>query len=162
LIPFKDCAITSPAVGAKRKSEVAAEVWACLEQVIDVWRDGFLALGRDLGLTPGEMKALASLDPDVRKSMRELASAWTCDASNVTWIVDRLEARGYVERHVLTTDRRVKTVVLTSEGDRVRNLVVDQLRTPPAPLQHLTQPELEAMRALVQRVAAACPRADVG
>ncbi|MCU1457999.1 MAG: MarR family transcriptional regulator [Actinomycetia bacterium] len=146
---------------AKRKSEVAAEVWACLEQVIDVWRDDFLALGRDLHLTPGEMKALSSLDPDVQKSMRELAGAWVCDASNVTWIVDRLEARGLVERHVLAADRRVKTVVLTPEGDRIRMLVVDQLRTPPAALQHLTQPELEAMRALVQRVAAACPGADV-
>ena len=148
-------------MSAKRKSEVAAEVWACLEQVIDVWRDGFLALGRDLQLTPGEMKALSSLDPDVQKSMRELACAWTCDASNVTWIIDRLEARGYVERHVLAADRRVKTVVLTPEGARVHTLVVDQLRTPPAPLQHLTHPELEAMRALVQRVAAACPGADV-
>ncbi len=147
-------------MGAKRKSEVAAEVWACLEQIIDVWRAGFLALARELELTPGEVKALASLDPERHESMRALAGEWACDASNVTWIVDRLEARHYVERHVLATDRRVKTVVLTPEGARVRTQIVERLRTPPAALQHLTQPELEAMRTLVQRVADACPGAE--
>ena len=52
--------------------------------------------------------------------MRALAEAWHCDASNVTWLVDQLESRHLVERQVSTTDRRVKTVVLTDAGLALR------------------------------------------
>jgi DNA-binding MarR family transcriptional regulator len=73
------------------------------------------------GLNPGAIKALQSLDPDQPRTMGSLAEAWHCDASNVTWLVDRLEERGLVERRTLPTDRRVKTVVLTDSGKALRN-----------------------------------------
>jgi DNA-binding MarR family transcriptional regulator len=50
------------------------------------------------------------------RAMGELAEVLSCDASNVTGIVDRLEARGLVERRVVPDDRRVKRLVLTPEG----------------------------------------------
>ena len=48
-------------------------------------------------------------------SMRVLADEWTCDASNATFIVDRLEERGLAERRSVPEDRRLKLVVLTDE-----------------------------------------------
>jgi DNA-binding MarR family transcriptional regulator len=43
--------------------------------------------------------------------MSQLADEWLCDASNATWIVDRLEERGLAERETTPTDRRVKDAV---------------------------------------------------
>jgi len=40
------------------------------------------------------MNALLYLEPGQPCSMRTLADAWKCDASNVTWLVDRLEEHG--------------------------------------------------------------------
>lgn len=53
--------------------------------------------------------------------MREVAEHQHCDASNLTGIVDRLEARGLIMRHTPATDRRVKELVLTEEGRRVHD-----------------------------------------
>ena len=49
-------------------------------------------------------------------SQRELAALLGYDASNVTGIIDRLEASGLVERHVAADDRRVRLVSLTDKG----------------------------------------------
>src|SRR5260370_3106168 len=55
--------------------------------------------------------------------MNEAAGKLHCDPSNVTGIVDRLEARGLIERQHLTTDRRVKHLALTPAGRRLRHKV---------------------------------------
>ena len=64
------------------------------------------SLGRR-GLTPNDARALSSLDRVTGRSMRELAEQWECDASNATWIVDRLERFGLAERRPVPGDRRV-------------------------------------------------------
>lgn len=51
------------------------------------------------------------LDRTHGRSMSQLADEWLCDASNATWIVDRLEERGLAERETTPTDRRVKDAV---------------------------------------------------
>jgi DNA-binding MarR family transcriptional regulator len=55
--------------------------------------------------------------------MNEVAGKLHCDPSNVTGIVDRLEARGLVKRQPSPTDRRVKNLVLTPTGKRIRRRV---------------------------------------
>ncbi|MFQ5554113.1 MAG: MarR family winged helix-turn-helix transcriptional regulator [Acidimicrobiia bacterium] len=67
--------------------------------------------------------------------MSELATALTCDRSNITGIIDRLEERGLVERLTDAADRRVKQLVLTRAGHRMRDrlhtrLYGDLLHTP--------------------------------
>ena len=59
------------------------------------------------------------LEPDEPLPMSALAGALQCDNSNVTGIVDRLEAAGLAERRAAERDRRVKTVVLTPHGEAV-------------------------------------------
>ena len=49
----------------------------------------------------------------------KLAQKLKCEPSNVTGIVDRLEARGLVERRPDPADRRVKLAAATEEGRRV-------------------------------------------
>ena len=69
------------------------------------WAD-FASAAAHHGLTSTQAKVLAQLDGPL--PMRGLAALLVCDASNVTGIVDRLEARGLVRREADTADRRVK------------------------------------------------------
>ena len=52
--------------------------------------------------------------------MRSLADEWQCDPSNATWIVDHLEELGLAQRQTVLHDRRVKLVVLTRKGQKIR------------------------------------------
>src|SRR5256886_12246873 len=67
----------------------------------------------ELGLTFSQAHALRLLDPERPLPMSSLAERLFCDASNVTGIADRLEARGLVERRSAEGDRRVKALTLT-------------------------------------------------
>lgn len=87
-----------------------------------------------LGLTPSQALALRELRSPL--TMRELAVRMSCEASNVTFIVDRLEAGGWVERIAHPEDRRAKRVRLTDEGKQVRSRLMRQL-TKDSPLQAL-------------------------
>ena len=78
--------------------------------------------------------------------MRTLAQAWACDASNVTWMVDRLERRGLVERRMLPSDRRVKTVALTPLGARAKAELFTRLHVPPDDFLALDRATLQALR----------------
>src|SRR6266487_2970748 len=80
------------------------------------------------------------------------AEAWHCDASNVTWTVDRLQERGLVERRTQPTDRRVKAVVLTELGGRTKAEVLGTLYEPPAGLLGLDRPGLDALRDALARL----------
>jgi DNA-binding MarR family transcriptional regulator len=78
--------------------------------------------------------------------MRSLAIEWECDASTATWIIDRLEAKGFAERRSHAPDRRVKLVVLTSAGVETRNEMLAATYTPPPELLELDAAELVALR----------------
>lgn len=106
----------------------------------------------DRGLTPNDARALFVLDGTRGRSMSELADEWLCDASNATWIVDRLEERGLAERRTMPTDRRVKLVVLTPKGSRTREEMFRKLYEPPPELLELDREELEALRDAVSKL----------
>jgi len=106
----------------------------------------------DRGLTPNDARALFVLDGTRGRSMSELADEWLCDASNATWIVDRLEERGLAERRTMPTDRRVKLVVLTPKGSRTRDEMFRKLYEPPPELLELDREDLEALRDAVSKL----------
>jgi DNA-binding MarR family transcriptional regulator len=129
------------------KSSVAKDVWTELLGYFFAHRDSTFGGVVKLGLTPGDMKTLFELDPDDGCSMSELANTLHCDASNATWLVDRLEERGLVLRRPHPRDRRVKTVVLTPEGVATKKLLIDQLSEPPADLLALDRSALDQLDA---------------
>ena len=101
---------------------------------------------RELGLTPGHLKVLAVIHPDEPRPMGVMAEIMQCDASQMTWLIDRLEERELVERRTTPTDRRVKSIALTPRGVEVRRLILDKLFEPPAELMPLDTASLEALR----------------
>jgi DNA-binding MarR family transcriptional regulator len=78
-----------------------------------------------LTMTQAKMLILLRRQP---LPMRALAGRLACDASNITGLVDRLEARGLVSRHADATDRRIKNVVATEEGREAVRLIRADMR----------------------------------
>jgi DNA-binding MarR family transcriptional regulator len=128
------------------KAAVAGEAWGAVLDLVMGQRDRFFEILREFGLTPGDLRALTVLEPDAPRPMRSLAQAWQCDASNVTWMVDRLEDRGLVERRAVPADRRIKAIALTPLGVTTKARVFRRLRQPPAELLLLDRAALERLR----------------
>lgn len=63
-----------------------------------------------------EVLLALSSAPEQRLRMHELAAAIVLDRSNMTRLVDRLEAKGLVCRKTCPTDRRGAFAALTEEG----------------------------------------------
>jgi MarR family transcriptional regulator, organic hydroperoxide resistance regulator len=127
-------------------AELARDVWQQLVGYFFAQAKNQMQAAQEQGLTPGHMKTLFELDAEEGRSMGELATALVCDASNVTWLVDRLEERGLVERRPHPSDRRVKTVVLTPAGVKTKQLLVDRLSCPPGDLVDLDRADLTTLR----------------
>jgi DNA-binding MarR family transcriptional regulator len=90
--------------------------------VIEVARElaaGFTRQASEQGLTFPQAFLIRQLGGPL--SMKAAADRMHCDASNLTGIVDRLEARGLVVRRPHLADRRVKELVLTDAGERLRD-----------------------------------------
>ena len=128
------------------KAAIAAEAWGALLDLTMGQRNRFFRIVQEFGLTPGDLRALSALDEATPRPMRTLAREWACDASNVTWMVDRLERRGLVERRILPRDRRVKTVALTPLGARAKAELFTRLHEPPADFLALDRATLQGLR----------------
>jgi DNA-binding MarR family transcriptional regulator len=104
-------------------------------------------------LTPNDSKALSTLDPSEGTPMRVLAEAWGTDASNATWVVDRLERLGLAERRTIASDRRVKLVVLTARGVKTREEIMRAFHEAPAALLALEPRDLHLLADILGKVA---------
>ncbi|TDD69225.1 MarR family transcriptional regulator [Actinomadura darangshiensis] len=102
----------------------------------------------DLGLTAPQAVALRELAAPM--TMRELAQRMSCEPSNATFIVDRLEKQGLVERGPHPTDRRAKVLTLTPAGTGTRERLMARLTTD-SPVARLNPEEQQVLKALLQR-----------
>ncbi|MGP3632080.1 MarR family winged helix-turn-helix transcriptional regulator [Streptomyces sp. 24-1644] len=92
---------------------------------------------------------LLSLEP---MPMRKVARKLRCEPSNITGIVDRLEARGLVERRPDPSDRRVKLAAPTEEGIGTARLLRGALGFAREPLAGLSDAERTVLRDLLRRM----------
>jgi DNA-binding MarR family transcriptional regulator len=104
-----------------------------LEQVVRASHEVFMLTSdriakalEELRLTHATAQALWAIDPvEPAPSMRMLAGRLFCNAPNLSFVVNQLADRGYVERAVDPGDRRSRVVVLTEQGRRARERVID-------------------------------------
>lgn len=113
------------------------------------WRD-FASAAAQQGLTSMQAKLLGLLVRPL--PMRELAVLLGCDASNVTGIVDRLEAQGLARREPDPRDRRVKRVVATDEGRETVRRVRSDMHVMRRALDALDESERVALHRIVERM----------
>ena len=72
-----------------------------------------------MGLTPPQFDIVVTLGNTPGRSFKELGSRTLITKGTLTGVVDRLQARGLVERQASQTDGRSTRVRLTAEGERV-------------------------------------------
>lgn len=128
----------------------AAEAWAALSEVFfTIGRPRVMSANQELMLSPPQGIVLRFLDQP--RPMGELATLMSCDNSNMTGIVDRMEERGLVRRAPAEGDRRVKLIELTEEGRRVRDEVARRLAEPPEQIAALSATDQKALRDILRR-----------
>jgi MarR family transcriptional regulator, organic hydroperoxide resistance regulator len=131
------------------RASAVDEIWSLLRMLFGQHRRAFLIAASELNLHPAQAGALMQLDSPL--PMSELASRLACDSSNVTGLVDRLEAGGLVARQPSSEDRRVKHVVLTEAGQAMRQRMLDQIGQAPDGFGRLAPGEQRVLRDLLRR-----------
>jgi DNA-binding MarR family transcriptional regulator len=140
------------AMAVATKPGAASEAWELCMELFGEQRPRMLDIQAEYGLKPPQFFALQALDSPV--PMSSVAHVLRCDRSAVTWITDRLEERGYVERLADPADRRVKLLALTAEGKRVRDEIRARLAVPPDALARLSRAEQRTLRDLLRKALA--------
>jgi DNA-binding MarR family transcriptional regulator len=138
---------------ALKQSAAPDELWELLIEFSLSQRVWWTEICDGLGLTPTQGLALRLLDPRTPMAMNALAENLVCDASNVTGVVDKLEARGLIERKAAENDRRVKMLAVTDKGRELRKRLFMEAAKAPAPIATLPKDVRQklsvALRALV-------------
>ncbi len=150
MISGMDCCTAARLAGSV---SLADQAWALLLQVaFERVHAHFAAAVAELDLAPVQAKALHELNVEPPISMRELAERLKSDPSNVTGLIDRLEARGLVERRPDPSDRRIKGLALTSGGARMRERLFARLYSAPPAVAELSEPDQRCLRDVLQRI----------
>jgi len=129
----------------------AQEAWGLFWRIFIADKPRRIAVMTELGLSFQQSMALMRLQPGSPLPMSAIAAELGCDNSNVTGIVDRLEAAGLAERQPFANDRRVKAVALTPKGESVRAEVQLRAGQPPPELAALSERDAEALRDILSR-----------
>jgi DNA-binding MarR family transcriptional regulator len=144
----------SGAVGGESEGpqpRLAEEIWRLLlEPGFSAIRDHVSSSFAHYRLSPAQALLLRELDRPV--SQRILARRLGHDPSNVTALADALEARGLVERRMDAADRRVRTLVRTPAGERVKQQLDERLFQAPDALCSLTEREQQQLLRLLRKV----------
>ncbi|MET8508827.1 MarR family transcriptional regulator [Streptomyces sp. NPDC004787] len=133
-----------------------AQLMELLSVSLGVYYGDFTVAAASENLTASQGKALTVLRRGPA-AMRALAETLTCDASNMTGIIDRLEKRGLVRREADAADRRVKNVILTAEGERVSDAIRARMHLTRDGLERLDDEERRSLHTLLERVFAPRP-----
>jgi DNA-binding MarR family transcriptional regulator len=138
---------------AEADTEAAARLWTALQEFVAAHdrrrqMQDELGLGRGLG----RVRLLVQLTGGPR-TLREIAEANGYDAPYTTVVIDKLAARGLVERTAHPDNKRAKLVALTAEGRRAAARARQIMDAPPAALLALDPADLAVLGDLVARLA---------
>ena len=127
------------------------DAWALMGELFWQMRPRMVRVAGEFGLSPPQLFALKTLDPGNPVPMSALAAALHCDNSNVTGLVDGLEAQGLVERRLGEHDRRVRMLVVTERGAAVRDRLAEAMQEVPPELATLSAADQKALRDILRR-----------
>ena len=136
---------------AKSKNP-SCEAWQLLVRFSFTQRASLPATAAELELSPAQCHLLNLIEPDRPMPMGELAGAMSCDASNVTGLVDRLESRGLLRRSPSAEDRRVKVLSLTPRGAQMRASLLERMTSAPPTLGRLSEADQRALARILRRL----------
>lgn len=128
----------------------ACRAWQLLVRFFFLQRDHLPSGDSSPGLSAVQYHVLHLIEPGEAMPMGRLAETLACDASNVTGLVDRLEARGLVRRRPSEADRRVKVLDLTPAGARLRTRMLARMTAHPLPLSRLSPADQRTLVRLLE------------
>ncbi len=106
-------------------------------------------------LTPMQGTLLVLFEPGKGKSMHSLSCVMGCDPSNITGLVDRLELQKLIERTVDPTDRRVKMIKLSKDGEACRDEILASIDEAEAiDMKKLSNDEIQQFGRLLDKLTA--------
>ncbi|WIX89600.1 MarR family transcriptional regulator [Amycolatopsis sp. DG1A-15b] len=106
-----------------------------------------------LGVTGRQLALLTLFGDGPARSQQDGAARLGVDRTTMVALVDELEAKGLVRREVAPGDRRKRLVLLTPEGERVREAGVEVTRKAEALLlEPLSAEDAERLRAALRQV----------
>ncbi|HEV8394005.1 MAG TPA: MarR family transcriptional regulator [Vicinamibacterales bacterium] len=130
----------------------ACGAWDLLIQLLLSQRGQLPVLAAALELSPAQCHVLYIIEPGRPVPMKQLAVSLSCDASNVTGLVDRLESRGLIRRQPGAADRRVKELELTPTGARLRAELIARMSTPPPAVGRLSARDQRELERILSRL----------
>jgi DNA-binding MarR family transcriptional regulator len=139
-------------IAMTRTDPHACRAWQLLMKVFFAQRGRLPASGAGCDLSPVQCQVLHLLEPGRPLPMSRLADSLSCDASNVTGLVDRLQSRGLVRREASPQDRRVKVLQLTPAGARLRASLLRQMTRGSHPLSRLSLEQQQTLVKLLERL----------
>jgi DNA-binding MarR family transcriptional regulator len=135
----------------RRTDPLTAEVVELIGAVVSRYHQEYSAAAAGHRLTGTQARVLALLSAGPLP-MRGIADRLGCEPSNVTGIVDRLEAHGLAERRPDPADRRVKLAAATDRGHAVAEELADSLTFGRERLAALSAAERGTLRDLLARM----------
>lgn len=91
------------------------------------------------------------------RGMRELADELGCDASNITQIIARLEARDLVRRETSPHDRRSRQIIRTEDGSALYAQFEGSFEFARSAIANLNATERDQLAALLRKALGASP-----
>lgn len=134
-----------------RRDPITREVVDLIADMSTRFHDEYEAAAAAHDLTGVQAKLLGVV-AEHPVPMNQIATLLKCEPSNITGLVDRLAARGFVTRQPSPTDRRVKLVTATPVGAEVSGKVWANLDFAAEPLAALSDEERRTLRDLLRRI----------
>ena len=107
--------------------QLTQQISDTLPELIKHFHDLGQRIATEFGMNGSDAIALVKLDTPM--TMKELGQRMGCDPSFVTTVADALEKRGLARRQPSERDRRSKNIVLTAEGEAVRERLFREFLT---------------------------------
>jgi MarR family transcriptional regulator, organic hydroperoxide resistance regulator len=107
-------------------------------------------LAHHLAIPGSFIKALHTMECPM--AMKELGRRMQCDPSFVTLVADMLEKRGLARREPHPADRRIKNLVLTSEGADLRQRIETEISARMPWNKALSEDERVQLLALIRKM----------
>jgi MarR family transcriptional regulator, organic hydroperoxide resistance regulator len=114
-----------PHVEPLTDEQLNQQISETLPELIKHFHELGQSVATGFGLTGSDAMALFKLDAPM--TMKELGQRMSCDPSFITTIADALEKHGLARREPSLRDRRSKNIVLTPEGEAVRDRLCREL-----------------------------------
>jgi MarR family transcriptional regulator, organic hydroperoxide resistance regulator len=125
-----------------------------LPELIKLMHELVQRIATEFGLTASDAVALLKLDAPI--TMKELGQRMGCDPSFITTIADALEKHELARREPSLRDRRSKNIVLTPDGEAVRERLLRELMAQAPWCTALDTGERRCLLGLVRKMLRSC------